>query len=300
MWTAFLHYLIRTRDIGSVLASGTQFAYSVLPSLKRAYPYLRVTDVLHNASPLGHIKSSVRFTAEIDHHVVVASTIAQALAESEVPPSKIHVIHNGVDTDLFEPTRYRHADSMREWGLEDGRPVISFIGRLYEEKQPLEFLALAAALADTPAQFMLIGDGPEHDAVEARLRRSDLRERVLWHKHVPPECIPSVLAATSALAITSSTEGFPMVMLEALAMEVPVFTYDVGDVRAAITDGLNGHVIEAGSFEAMVATLRRFIADPGEQLTLRTSARPSLLKQGFTLPEMQRAYASLLLTQTRV
>jgi glycosyltransferase involved in cell wall biosynthesis len=294
LWAPFVHHLITTRRVKSLLVSGAEFGYSLLPELKREYPFLRTVEILHNASPIGHIASSVRFTSVIDHHVVVAESIARALAGFGVQPSKTHVIPNGVDTDLFDPTRYRGEDERRRLGLVRDQPVITYIGRLSAEKQPLEFLSLASSLADTPAQFVLVGDGPQRDAVAARLNDPVLHKRVHWLKHVLPECMPSLLAATDALAITSSVEGLPIVMLESLAMGVPVFTYDVGDVRAAITDALNGYVFEPDDLVSMTSALRSFLADRNEQQTLRSRARPSLIERGLTLGVLQRAYTSLL------
>jgi glycosyltransferase involved in cell wall biosynthesis len=294
LWGPFVHHLVRTRHIESVLVSGAEFGYSILPELKREYSFLRTVEILHNASPIGHIASSVRFSGAIDHHVVVAESIARALAGFGIPSSKMHVIPNGVDTDLFDPTHYDRDNERRRWGLVRDRPVITYIGRLSAEKQPLEFLALARALVDTRAQFVVVGDGPQRDAVATRLKEPDLRKRVHWLKQVPPESIPSLLAATDALAITSAVEGLPIVMLEALAMGVPVFTYDVGDVRAAITNALNGYVFDPGDLDSLTTALRSFLANPHAQHTLGSQGRQSLIERGLTLPTLQRAYTMLL------
>jgi glycosyltransferase involved in cell wall biosynthesis len=274
---------------------GSPFGYELLPSLKRAFPPLRTVDILHNASAAGHIARSVMFTDAIDRHIAVTGDIARELGARGIASAKRTVIPNGVDVEAFDPARYRRADALRQLGLAADRPVIAFIGRLNEEKQPLQFLALAARLADTRAQFVLVGDGLQHQAVADRLKQGDVRHRVSWLKNVPPERSPGVLAAADALVITSTIEGLPIVMLEALAMGAPVFTYDVGDVRAAITTGHNGYVVEPGNLNALTAALRRFVNDPAERQTLQAAARPSLLRGGFTLAAQQQAYAAVLL-----
>jgi glycosyltransferase involved in cell wall biosynthesis len=295
LWAPFVHHLVRARRIDSIVVSGSPFGYDGLPVLKREFPSVRMVDILHNAAPSGHIDRSVKYTSSIDYHVVVARGIADVLAARGILASRIHVIPNGVDTQLFDPARYDRAESMRELNLAVTRPVITYVGRLNEEKQPLEFLAAATKLADTPAQFILVGDGRQRDAVAARLKSARLRNRVHWLKNVPPERIPAILAASDALTITSTIEGLPIVILEALAMGVPVFTFDVGDVRAAVSAGFNGYVFEPGDMTGLVAGLRGFVNDPVQRHALQAAARPGLLERGLTLAAQQRAYASILI-----
>ncbi len=294
LWAQFVFYLVRSRRVGSVIVSGTPFGYRILPELKREFPGVRTLDILHNASPAGHIDRSVTSTLAIDHHVVVTQLIRDALVDLGIQPSKIHVISNGVDTQLFDPARYDRAEVARALGLDPRRPVLTYIGRLSEEKQPLQFLEAAARLADTETQFILVGDGRQHDAVATRLKHRRLRNRVRWLADVPPRDIPAVLAATDALVMTSAIEGLPIVMLEALAMGVPVFTYDVGDVRVAIDDGRNGRVFEPGNLARLTDGLRQFVLNAANRQALQAVARPSLLASGLTLAAQQRAYTALL------
>src|SRR5207249_5797837 len=122
----------------------------------------------------------------------------------------------------------------------------------------------------------------QRDLIAHRLKAPGLRKHVRWLRSVAPERIAGVLAATDALVITSTVEGFPMVMLEALAMGVPVFTYDVGDVSLAIKHGYNGYVFQPGDFAGLADALRRYMADPDLQEALSANARPSLIESGFT------------------
>jgi glycosyltransferase involved in cell wall biosynthesis len=294
LWPAFIHHLLNTRSIDTLLVSGASLGYEMLGEIKRTYPHIRTLDILHNTSPLGHLASSVVHTDDFDYHVAVAPEVARALAQHGVPPEKITLIPNGVDTAVFDPARFKRADARRQWRLGSDNPVLTYIGRLNEEKQPLEFLRLAAELATTPTEFLLIGDGPQREAVEKRIEQADLRQRVKWLRSVPPEQIPSVLAASDALAITSSIEGLPIVMLEALAMNVPVFTYDVGDVRSAVVDGLNGYVFRIGDLAGMSDALCRFVSDPDLRDELRRGPRRSLIERGFTLAALQAAYGELV------
>lgn len=294
-WREFVHYLVRTRHPSCVLVSGARFGYEVLPDLKTAYPHLRTAEILHNASAIGHIASSIEFDEAIDVHVAVSRVIAAALRERGIGSHKIHVIANGVNTRHLDPSRFDRRHVRREWQLPPDRPVVTYIGRLNEEKNPLEFLDLAENLSDTRAHFLVVGDGALHEAFEARLSRPALAGRVRWLRNVPPDDIPSVLAASDVLAITSKSEGLPIVMLEALAMNVPVFTYDVGDVRAAIRNGENGYVFAPSDLVALTRALRDFLITPAHREALQRAARASLISAGFSLGDLQRAYNALLL-----
>lgn len=295
-WSDFLRFIIRTRRTKTLLLSGSAFGYRSLPAIKREFPDLVTVDLLHNALPGGHIGSSIQFSDSIDLHVAVSASIADALIRLGVPQSRTSVIPNGVDTDgALNPSHYSGKRERQRLGLPIHQPVITFIGRLSPEKQPLEFLAIASSLEQCGATFLIVGDGPLRDELTGLIQANGLQNRVRWIPQVPPERVPGILSASDALAITSSGEGLPIVMLEALAMGIPVFTYDVGSVRSAVEDGWNGRIIALSDREAFRSALLQFLQNPQERTRLRANARPSLFERDFTLAAMQASYRSVLL-----
>lgn len=294
-WSDFAHMLIRTRAVGLVLLSGSTFGYELSPALKAAYPSLPIHEILHNSSTAGHIHQSSRFTQYIDRHIAVSNAISMELRRRGVPDERITVIPNGVDTDqLFVPERYERRKARHSLRLQQDHSVVAFIGRLSEEKQPIEFLRIAATVKNSRTTFLLVGDGPQRELVRAEIQRQHLEDHVVALPHVLPENIPDILAAIDLLAITSATEGLPVVMLEALAMGVPVIAYNVGDVSSAISQNRNGVLIPPGDRMAFSQELRALLDDLPRVSVMKVNCRTAITERRLTHHFMQEAYGRTL------
>jgi glycosyltransferase involved in cell wall biosynthesis len=172
---------------------------------------------------------------------------------------------------------------------------VTYIGRLSREKQPDHFLRLASKLKHrSDLFFLLVGDGPLRDIVEAEIKQLGLQEHLRWYKMVSPEQIPEILAGTDLMVLTSEVEGFPMVVLEALAMGVPVISYDVGDVRSVVQSGVNGFIIPPQQHELLVQKVSEVLSDESMLEGLRKRARVVLIERGFTLERMIKQYQEVL------
>ena len=296
-WESFVINMLQTRGIRKLLLSASEFGYTVLPSIKRSVPDLQVYNLLHNDSDLGYFRHSVQYNNHIETHIGVSRSIANKLEKvGGIEQHKIRVIYNGVDLDdRFDPDSIERKAMCDKFGIPRGAHVVAYIGRLSTEKQPLEFVRLAAALKDTrDARFVLVGDGVLRDDVAQAIRAAGLEHQLYWWRDVAPEEVPHVLAVTDVLVIPSSSEGFPMVMLEALAMQVPVVSYDVGEVRAAVTNGVNGWVVPAGDFQALSRHVAELLSQPSLRGHLRARARESVRERGFTRAEMIRGYLEII------
>jgi glycosyltransferase involved in cell wall biosynthesis len=296
-WESFLLNLVQTRQFRQVLISASEFGYTVLPTLKRAAPELDVYNLLHNDSDLGYFRHSVQYDKHISTHIAVSKMIGAKLCKiGSISPDKVQVIYNGVDTATrFNPAATPRAHLHERWELPAGHPVITFCGRLSSEKQPLEFLRIAAELmGSTNAFFVMIGDGQLREQVRLAIESYGLGSRLRWWHGLPPEQVPELLALSDVLAITSSTEGFPIVMLEALSMGVAVVSYDVGEVRTAILNGVNGWVISPGDTAGMLAKLRELVTDPTALARLGQRARDTIIEGGFTRETMIERYVDVL------
>jgi glycosyltransferase involved in cell wall biosynthesis len=119
----------------------------------------------------------------------------------------------GVDTDLFQPTP---RDAFEELGLPPKRPVFLYVGRVAVEKNVEAFLRL-----DLPGTKVVVGDGPQRAALQARYphvhflgnRRGDELSRLY--------------ASSDVFVFPSRTDTFGLVILEALACGTPVAAYPV-------------------------------------------------------------------------
>ena len=106
----------------------------------------------------------------------------------------------------------------------------------------------------------IFGDGVEHDALDARVHRLGLRRSVRLRGHSPN--LMDELTRASLFAMTSRREGFPMVLLEAMSVGLPVVAYDCPTgPRDIVSDGVDGYVVPDGRTRLMAEALGRLLDD---------------------------------------
>lgn len=179
------------------------------------------------------------------------------------PPGRIRVIHNGVDTERFRPSE----------PSADRAPTIITAGRLVAQKNPLLFLEAAALVRrEVPAtRFVMVGEGPLRAAIEARADELGVRDALdLVGERADVE---RFLSRADVFWLTSSWEGLPNVVLEAMASALPVVATDVGGVRELLRTGEEGFVVPPGDAPAVAAHGARLLRDPASRAAMGAAAR---------------------------
>lgn len=156
--------------------------------------------------------------------------------------TKLSYIPNGIDIADYQNTGQR--DVIRaQLQVDDHCQLIGLVGRLSAEKsidRALHTLARLTAMRHD-VKLLLVGDGPEREALVKLAADLHITERVHfagWQKDAKP-----YYQAMDLLLLSSLTEGMPNVVLEAMAMGVPVAATDVGDVNYLLDDGRCGLVL---------------------------------------------------------
>jgi glycosyltransferase involved in cell wall biosynthesis len=153
------------------------------------------------------------------------------------------------------------------------RPLVGTVGRLVPGKGVDVLLrALAgAALADTGAGCLVVGDGPERCALERLAAELGVRDRVAfagWR-----EDARDLVAALDVLAVPSREDGSPLVVLEALGAGVPVVGSRVGGIPEQVTDGREGLLVAPGDAGALGEALARVLRDAPLRSALAAAGR---------------------------
>jgi colanic acid/amylovoran biosynthesis glycosyltransferase len=134
----------------------------------------------------------------------------------------------------------------------------------------IEHALHALSLLDPSVMLDVYGGDPLRSSPESSERprlvhaieELGLGERVTLHGHVEPEDVRDALRGADVLLHPSLSEGMPTVMLEAMACALPVVVTDVGGVREAVTDGVEGIVVPSRDPRALAAALERLRRDP--------------------------------------
>ena len=276
----FLLYAAARKSLAALLESGHRFdlidAHYFYPDgvaaamLARAFGLpvtvtARGTDI--NVIP-GHVLPGrlIRWAANrVDGLITVSTALASRLAELGVDPSRIVVLRNGVDPAVFRPTVPFSSD-----GRPPPFPLAVSVGNLV----PLKGHNMAImTLPHIPAlNLWIVGDGPERGPLEALAHRLNVATRVRFLGAVPHERMAEVYSAASMLILASEREGWPNVLLEAMACGARVVATDVSDVPQIITDPAAGVWIRERSVRALVGAVREVLTNPVARTATRTHA----------------------------
>ena len=188
-----------------------------------------------------------------------------------VDPAKVHVVHNGIDTDVYR--KVPETDALERYGIDPDRPFVLFVGRITRQKG-INHLLRAALEFDESAPIVLCAASPDtpelgqevSDAIDAlRQKRSD----VFWlDGHLERSDVRQLLSNALVFACPSVYEPLGIVNLEAMGCEAPVVASDVGGIPEVVVDGETGLLVhydaeDTAAFEADFArAINQVIADP--------------------------------------
>lgn len=198
--------------------------------------------------------------------ITVADALKAPLIKLGVPTDHITTLRNGVDLSLFRP---QHRTAARNiYGFE-GKTLLS-VGHLIERKGHHHVIA---ALRRLPAFTLAIaGEGPEHGALEALAQQLGVAARVRFLGALPHDALPSVYSAADALVLASSREGWPNVLLEAMACGTPVIASNAWGNPEIVADPAAGVLMCETSADGVAKAVYRLFAMPPARVATRTYA----------------------------
>lgn len=192
-----------------------------------------------------------RTIAGVDALLTVSEDMRRtAIEKFSAPPSKVHTIINGFNTEIFYP---RAQQSMREkLGVPADARLISYVGRFIVAKGMHELIAAFTLMArdDPNIQLVLVGDGVMREELASIVREAGVLNRVFFPGGVHPERVAEWISASDVLCLPSWSEGYPNVVVEAIACGRPVVATDVGGT-AEIVNESRGVLVRPRDIESL-------------------------------------------------
>ena len=203
-----------------------------------------------------------------DAVIAVSAKMKDAVLEAypRINPDKVHVVLNGIDTELWQPRPTFDAaeDSvLTELGIDPDRPIVAFVGRITRQKG-VEHLIKAARHFDKDVQLILCAGAPDTPEIAARTTAlvDELqaeRDGIIWvQEMLPKDKIQEILSAADVFVCPSIYEPLGIVNLEAMACSTAVVASDVGGIPEVVVDGHTGTLVHYDETDA--ATFERDIA----------------------------------------
>jgi glycosyltransferase involved in cell wall biosynthesis len=288
-WPEFVDYVIEAKSVRTILLVGSTFFYESLADLKQRYGWLRVVDLLFNT--VAHANSNRTVADLIDATIVEGADVESWLLANGESPHRIHRIPSGVDLLRFKPAS-RPPHVMRELGFSPDAFVAGFSGRLATEKAPVSFIKIAAQVqAELPIRFVMTGTGPLEGEVRNALKREGGMDRVAFAGAVGDIC--DYLACYDVLVLPSLFDGRPTIVMEALAMGIPVIASKVGSLPELVVDGETGFLCEPGDFRNFASHIQWLFEHPTEHARMREAAR-RFAETHFQLRQMVSEYIRIV------
>jgi glycosyltransferase involved in cell wall biosynthesis len=217
----------------------------------------------------------------VDAYVAVTPTLARvALAEHECEPSQLQVIPNGIDTARFRPDLEARRHVRAQLGIADNAWVVGTVGRLAPEKNQGMLIDAMGPMLDPRRHLVIVGDGPEREALVARAKAT-LRPELV-HLTGARADVEQLMSAFDVFVLTSESEGLPLVLLEAMAAGLPVLSTAVGGVPDLVEDQLTGFLVEPSKPTALMTKLIWLSTRPQKALDAASTARSRVLERHST------------------
>ncbi len=205
-------------------------------------------------------------SAIADASVTVCKALKDEMVRLGATGEKINVLRNGVDLDLFCPLQ--RDEIRREMNL-TGTVLLS-VGHLIDRKG--HDLVLQAFREIEGATLLIAGTGPEEKVLKALAQEDGIAERVHFLGAVPHEDLPKIYNAADILVLASSREGWPNVLLEAMACGTACVAAPVWGVTEIITRPEAGRVCIGRRVEAIVSAIKAVRATPPARVETRVFA----------------------------
>jgi glycosyltransferase involved in cell wall biosynthesis len=176
----------------------------------------------------------------------------------------------------------------------DKQPLVIFVGRLAPEKDLSTWLKVARAVSQLhpDTRFEVIGDGPERARLEHEAAALGLRGVISFSGFVPYARLREVYARASALLLTSRSEGFGRVLVEAASQGTPAVSTSLSGPRDVVIHGVTGFLHELGDIDGLTRSVSMLVSQPQRAAAMGARAR-SLVTVKFDPQRLRAAWVDM-------
>jgi glycosyltransferase involved in cell wall biosynthesis len=236
-----LNYLIETRRPSVIFISNSMYSYYALPYIRQRFPGIPVVDYLHCEDPAwyegGYPMFSAIFTKMLNRTFVTSTHLKQWCIPKGSIPEKIQVVYINVDTNTVARRNDMRQKIRAELGVTGDIPVLLYVARLTEQKQPLVLLASIEKLYQKTTDFLavIIGDGPDKRLFIKKLQGLSSKKNILYLGAQSNDRVKDYMDSADIFFLPTAYEGIAMTIYEAMAKSLAIVAADVGGQAELVT-----------------------------------------------------------------
>ena len=199
-----------------------------------------------------------------------------------IPAEKVALIYQGTDTERFQHSESAWVEAQHRYPLpRDASPILGSIGSFEHRKgHPVLFEALEelANNSHPNVHLMMVGDGPDESILKERVKILGLERHVSFFPFTDePNFVYERLDITVLPSLYK--EGLPNVLLESMAMGVPVVSSNIGGVSEIVFEGETGYMVEPGDKSALADAINKVWASQDNYQDMRRNAHKLIVNQ---------------------
>ena len=177
-----------------------------------------------------------------------------------LPLEKIKVMPNWIRVSDKRQVASDKKNELREsLGIKSDQKVILFVHRLSKRKGAHYLPEILNKLRDENVVTVIIGDGPEKENIQLLITNYQLQDKVRFLGWIPNSELSGYYSVADVFIMPSEEEGFPRVLLEAMAAGIPFAAFNVGGVREIVPPELLLYVVSAGDIDAFVVKIKEIL-----------------------------------------
>lgn len=279
----WLSRYINRHDIDVVHTDYSRDLFTLVPALKWSRPTPLVLHKHVGTIRPKNLPVHPYLYRNVDHVIAISRVIEKNLLETHpLRPDQVSVIHHGIDMTRFMPDAERRAAVRAEFGIRDGELVVGIVGRLQESKGHLQFLEVARRiLPEFPhTRFVIVGEATrgedeEANAILEKIEQAGLGDRMILTGY--RDDVPDVLGAMDLFLFPTHSEAFGLVIVEAMAMGVPVVSADCDGVPDIVEQGKTGLLVDPRDVDGLTAAVADLLGDEGKRRAFGGAGRTRAL-----------------------
>ncbi len=225
-----------------------------------------------------------------DHTICVSEDLYNSCTDLGVPAERCTLIQNAIDTRDFLRTN-QCTDAKQSLGFDKQRFLLGAVGRLAEEKGFDLLIGAVGKLIECGLDMglIIVGEGDQKDVLQQQIDEAGHADRIrlLGYRSDTKD----LYEAMDLFVLSSYREGLPNVVLEAMAMEVPVVATRIAGVPKLVRNRENGLLVEAGDDSQLEASIREMFLDHQLREKLTQNARKTIEEEFSFSVRMEKVRA---------